>query len=823
MPESLWQPKSLAQLQQALLEDRAFLEFPEGGHFVLQNLQDSPCRSACPAGVDVKGYVGLIAQGRFQEALDLVRRACPLPGVCGRICTHPCELACQRSELDDAVAVRLLKRFIADWELAHGARGIPRAERRRAENVAVIGSGPAGLAAALDLARLGYGVTVFEAEASPGGMLAQVIPGYRLPRDILAAEIAAIAGAGVEFRTGVRIGQDLSLEDLRGQGFAAVVIAVGMPLGRHLEVQGEKDYAGVYDCVSFLRREHTAPRDHRGEKLLVIGGGMSAMDAARTGVRLGFDSVQVVYRRTRDEMPAIEVDVVEAVAEGVELVFLAGPRRILGEDGRVTGLECDRMKLVAADESGRPRPVPIRGSDFTLPADVIVEAISQRSDLSFLPRALDFEVGAWSNLVTDPVTMATRVPWAFACGDVVTGPDTVVGAMAQGHVAARSVHAFLRGQPLTRPALAPPLEAQVRNRLPRKQARVPASSLDPAERGGFDEVERGYDVAAAMVEAARCMRCGPCEDCLVCASDCRHRHVMLAAPGTGPGAAAEPFEPVLIRVPADREEFPLQDAPRRVTLRWQPRGGRAAKGAARDAAPGELGLELTPLVCAVEEPLCRGCGDCLLACPYEAIRLEERGEGRPLVAVVQTERCRGCGTCVTACPTQAMHPGWFSHRGVLEQIDKLLAGAADLKAEDGSHEPRLLLISCNWCFPMSEALAATLPAGTRSLRLLCTGRVHPSFVTRAFEAGADGVFVAGCAKGECHYGGGNERLLATAASLRGALNLIGLAPERFEARLFPTGSAEAVVAAVQDFEAGLRRAGALRLATAAILPLEVSL
>ena len=781
------------ELWMALAEGAVRLHMPGvADPHPLTRISDSPCHAACPAGVDVKGYLGLISQRRFQEAVDLVRERCPLPGICGRVCTHPCELSCQRSESDDPLAIRLLKRFVADWEQAHPAAMRRPARRIFDEKVAVIGSGPAGVAAAFDLVREGYGVTVFESADEPGGMLNQCIPTFRLPREVIGHELEYIRSLGVEFRTGVTFGRDLSLADLRRDGYGAVLLAMGAQLGKRLDVPGEAGNLGVFDCVQFLRMIEKKQPLPDGRRLLVVGGGMSAMDAVRVGVRLGLDAT-IVYRRTRAEMPAVIDEVLDAEREGVHFQFLASPTEVLGSEGRVTGLKCQRMKLVAADESGRPRPVPIRGDFITLPADFIVTAISQEADFSPLSREGEFTRTRWGSLGADPDSLATGVEGVFAAGDLVLGPDTVIGAIAQGHRAAASIHAYLRGLPLPKP-LPPARELAVLPRAPRKQARLQQEVLDLDERVGFKEVEFGFDTEAAVAEAQRCLRCGPCHECGTCAEDCHHRVILLR-----PADANEGRTPAatLLRVPVDPEEFPQLLGPRPVTLSWwAKRGGRLQESKSE--------WEVSPLLCAVEERLCRGCGDCIDACPYDAIRLLSTVNGDS-VARVFPEACKGCGSCAAICPTGAMVADHYEHESILTAIREHMA----LDVPRG--ELRVLLLACNWCFPQPANLQAQLPPGGRLLDNLCSGRLHPAFVLEAFEAGADGVMVAACAEGECHYRTGNQVMMGQVARLQGILGLMGMDPARFKLSLFKRPDTAGLPGVVEKFAADLHGSGPLLL------------
>ena len=371
--------------------------------FAIEKQGTSPCRTGCPVGVNVQGFISLIAQGKFREALDLYRQRNPFPATMGRICHHPCELACHRGKMDEPLASRALHRFLADWEQEQETRTV--APPDTAPKVAIIGSGPAGMTCAWDLARAGYRPTVFEALSVVGGMLRVGIPRYRLPEEVLQREIDAIARGGVEIRTNTPIGPGLTLNDLFAQGYKAIFIAIGKHKSRRLNIEGEH-LLGVIHGVDFLR-EVKAGRSPEvaGKIVAIIGGGNTAVDAARTSLRLGAKKVLIVYRRTRQEMPANADEIVACEEEGVEIVYLAAPLKILGEKGQVAGLECIRMKLGDPDSSGRRRPVPIDGSDFTIQAHVVIPAVSQDADLSFLGDVKGLEVTKGGILPTEGIEL----------------------------------------------------------------------------------------------------------------------------------------------------------------------------------------------------------------------------------------------------------------------------------------------------------------------------------------------------------------------------------------------------------------------------------
>jgi heterodisulfide reductase subunit A-like polyferredoxin len=481
--------------------------------------------------VNPHAYVSLIARGQYAEALAIEREGNPFPAMMGRICTHPCETECTRGELDDGISIRSLKRFLADWESADPARRkAAEVVEKRGDKVAIVGSGPAGLTAARELALRGYAVTLFEAREEPGGMLRYGIPSYRLPKDVVAREIReAVLDLGVELRTCVRLGVDFTLEELR-RDHRAVLLAVGAWQEPKLGIPGEQEHAGVIGAVPFLIAVNSgAAQQVAGKKVVVVGGGNSAVDAARSALRLGAN-VTILYRRTRQEMPAYAWEVDEALEEGVEIAFLAAPVKVLGERGKLTGVECVRMALGEPDESGRPRPVPIPGSELVVPADVVIAAIGLRIDTEPLAGV---RLGRHGVVNADAVTLETSLPGVFACGDVVSGPDVAVTAIATGRAAAISADRYLRGQDLKAGrGTAKRVPASKELNGTKAQRKVPMPTLPlPERRSSFGELELGYTEAQARAEASRCLSCGGCCDCRLCVAACEAgaiQHDMVA-------------------------------------------------------------------------------------------------------------------------------------------------------------------------------------------------------------------------------------------------------------------------------------------------------
>jgi NADPH-dependent glutamate synthase beta subunit-like oxidoreductase len=527
------------------------VEGAQPGCAVIDKLGKAPCSNTCPGGIHVQGYVALIAQGRFQEALRLIRRSIPFPGICGRICTHPCELNCRRAEVDEAVSIRLLKRFVADWELENSEEIVTEtlpAPAPDAKRVAIIGAGPAGMSVAENLIRLGHRVTVFEALPVVGGMMAVGIPSYRLPREVIRREIERIEALGVEIRLNTPVGPDgeCTLDDLFDKGYEAVFIGVGAHRNHSLRIPGE-DLRGVVaaiDLLTAINLSHQTGDPRWQTKVLsyllggvatrvaIIGGGNSAMDVARSLKRLGIEDVHVLYRRTRTEMPALPEEIEEAEHEGVPIEFLVSPVRILGdEQGRVTGLECVRMRLAEPDHSGRRRPVPIAGSEFTLAVDLVVPAIGQAPDLSFLGTGHRFSITREGTFNVDRVSYMTNRPGVFAAGDAITQPVSVIDAIGSAKQAAAGIDAYLRGvTPEQVPVSAREMPIAQRELLPEDLMPIPrhVSATIPMSRRmqSYEEVELGYDAQEAIAEAQRCLMCGPCAECLACETVCEPRAIL---------------------------------------------------------------------------------------------------------------------------------------------------------------------------------------------------------------------------------------------------------------------------------------------------------
>jgi len=500
--------------------NRRYAQAVPGG-MVIDKQGTSPCRIDCPAEVNAHAYVALTRQGRYKEALEVIRRTNPFPASIGRVCTHPCETACRRADLDEPVSICYLKRFLTDWEEKEGACQKPEVPEEKLEKVAVIGSGPAGMTCARDLALKGYRVTVFEKLPVAGGMLSVSIPEYRLPKRIVQREIDQILDLGVELKLNQALGKDFTIESLKQDGFKAVFLALGTHRALKLKIEGEDDYEGVWDCIEFLRKVNLGQEVKIGKRVIVIGGGNAAIDSARTALRLGCD-VTIAYRRTHKEMPANSWEIEEAEIEGVKIENLMAPLKVLGKDGKVTGMELLRMELGEPDESGRRRPVPIEGSNFQMECDAVIAAISQEPEIE-PARDQGLEINKWNCIEADEVTLETGMEGVFAGGDVVSGPSTVVQAIGMGRQAAESIHRYLRNMDLRdRPQKIADREKFVKDiedEEKKPQTKMPKLPVEK-RLGNFDEVELGFDEQMALYEASRCLDCAGCCECMLCVSAC---------------------------------------------------------------------------------------------------------------------------------------------------------------------------------------------------------------------------------------------------------------------------------------------------------------
>ena len=501
----------------------------------------APCKAACPAHVPVQGYLKLAAQGRYTEALELIKKENPFPAVCGRICNKRCETECTRASVDEAVAIDEVKRFIADHDMHEDTRFVPKMVnqigRPYTEKIAIIGAGPAGMSCAYYLANKGYPVTVFDRNPVPGGMLTLGIPSFRLEKDVLNAEIEILKDMGVEFRCGVEVGKDVTIEQLRGEGYKGVYLAIGAQKSQKLSVPGE-ELSGVWGGIDFLREVNLGNKPEIGARCAVVGGGNVAMDVCRAAVRLGAEETYVIYRRSAEELPADPEEVKEAMAEGVKFRYLSAPTEILGEAGKVTGIKLEIMELGEADEKGRRKPVGT-GKFETLPIDSVIAAVGQTVDWGGLDTG-KLEKSAKGTALADALTYQTAEPDIFVGGDVYTGPKFAIDAIAAGKEAAISLHRYVHpGQTLTMGR-----DRRVYSALNKEHVLLEAAQFDHGKRQmpGYSEAKARTFADARVTfteeqvrkETARCLGCGAtkvdgymCIGCGLCTTKCKFDAIHL--------------------------------------------------------------------------------------------------------------------------------------------------------------------------------------------------------------------------------------------------------------------------------------------------------
>jgi len=595
----------------------------------------APCKLECPAGVDVQGYNTLIANGLHKEAFELIMETNPLPSVCGRVCTRPCETVCRRNLIDQPIAIASLKRFAADYVYENGKdnplttplppfiKGEPFGKGEEIETeidsdtdyrVAVIGAGPGGLSAAYYLRKMGHAVTIFESAPKLGGTLRYGIPDYRLPPDALDWDINTILNTGIEVKTESTLGEDFTIDGLLDDGFDAVFLGTGALLGYDMRVEGE-DLDGVISGIDFLNAVARGEPPKIGAKVAVIGGGNTAIDASRTVLRMGADEVTIVYRRSRAEMPATDWEIEEAEEEDVEIHFLAAPIEVLGEEGKVSGMVCIKMELGEPDESGRRSPVPIEGSEFTLDVDTIIAAIGQGPDISFLEEGSNIKTDR-DRIVADSETQLTDRLEIFAGGDAVTGAASAIEAIAAGRRAAGSIDQYLRADEIkAAEKLFNSSEGEL-DEIPetefdtvQREPKVNMPMIEPkVRRSNFEEIELGYSEEQAMKEAERCLQCG-CK-----AVDTCELKILATEYGVEDAITENSFRRYLID---DSHPFIERDPNKCISCTLCIRICRDVQGVGVYSLSDNVAVP--PFDLSLLDTNCESCGQCVTRCPVGAL------------------------------------------------------------------------------------------------------------------------------------------------------------------------------------------------------------
>ncbi|MEW6509195.1 MAG: molybdopterin-dependent oxidoreductase [Bacteroidota bacterium] len=605
-----------------------------------------PCKNSCPAGVDAQTYIALVSMGKYEEALKLVKENNPLPLSIGRVCVRDCETACRRNIIDEPVAVNALKRFIADEDSVHKWK--PVLKERKNKKVAVIGGGPSGLACAYYLTIEGYSVTIFEKLPKLGGMLRYGIPEYRLPKKILDSEINWILDLGVEVKTNLELGIDFSIKDLLRSGYHSVFLGVGAHKASKLGLDGEDKIYGIFRGIDFLREIILSYIPQLHGRVIVVGGGNTAIDAARTALRCGAEEVKIVYRRSINEMPANKEEIAAAQKEGIEILFLTNPKSIIAEKNKLNGIECLKMELVEGLPGERPKPLPKPGSEFIIDCDFLIGAIGQSVDTGFVKFDNDCSLEKWGTVHVDNDTMETSIPGVFAGGDVVTGPLTAIMSIAQGRKAAKSIIGFLENGHVNKSANKfYSLKNKLTNITERefehenKLAREEMNELSVLDRThNFQEVELGFSEIQCQLEAQRCLECGCSEY-----SDCQLRKYCDEYNIDISELTGETKKYLI----DGRHPFILLDPNKCINC------GRCVRTCSEVLKVSALGFVyrgfksiIKPAMeKALAETNCIGCGNCIDACPTGAI--SEKYQFKVLGTLPKENRETICNFCSIGC------------------------------------------------------------------------------------------------------------------------------------------------------------------------------
>ena len=698
------------------------------GRFSIYNESEPSCMIGCPAGVDVKAYVNLIADRRYEEAVRVVRMANPFPGICGRVCTHPCEDECGRKDIDSSISIKSLKRFAADYEFSR-KKPMARAEIIHQQKIAIVGSGPAGLTAASDLTLEGFDVTVFDSGKEPGGLLTWGIPDFRLPKKIVRSEIRDIQALGVKIFTGNAVKNPA---ELLKKGYSAVILATGCQSPVLPGIIGETT-EGVIDCLEFLSKVSNRELTELSGNVIVIGGGNAALDSARTALRLGA-KVTLAYRRTEEQMPAGREEIEHAKQEGVIFKLLAIPSEILAEKNRVKSVRFQSAKLGELDASGRYRPVPIPNDFFTLDADHVIMAIGSRPE----PSEASIELTKSGTVKINDDGM-TSIEGMFAAGDITTGPSAIIDAIGSGHSAAAGVIGFLLGGVKKSEKSTQMMVVEAPITTESQKCGTCFITIEKRQ-STFEEVEIGMEERTAITEASRCRKCGSCGICSICLAVCDYRNAAITV--------AESGEAALAKIPFSVAKEVL-DHP-----------GTAWK---IEAGGSETEVEIDPIMARVDMEICIACGKCEESCPYKAIRtiFDKNGDA---YASVEESACRGCGACASACPTGAMAMGYMDDEKLHSRI---------LKAVTHSRENNgIVRFSCMWNAPIS------IEQNPWEVKVQCTRRISPAILLETLAKGTRAISVKGCEESECHYLPGPLMGPDTVISARNILGAIDIDPGR---------------------------------------------
>lgn len=724
--------------------DAIRIRFKESGPvWELAALEASPCTLACPTRINVRGYVSLVADGRFAEALDLIRQRNPFPGVCGRICPRPCEAVCVRGKYDESIAICSLKRFVSDIEMRRGMDyDFPRGKSRK-QLVAIVGAGPAGLSAAVALLRLGYQVTIFDAEERPGGMM-NLIPSFRLPGDTVRRECKAILSSGARFVGGVRFGEDITWKLLKRRGFEALLLACGA--GKPKERWKPQAPRSVIHALEILEASGCAERSKsekisktvEGKRIVVSGTGMMALDSARAALRLGASRVVEIVGCRRELAAFHRDDLAYAEKEGVAFEFLSKAKRLESRHGKMSSVVCVRLCESEPDSTGRREAFEKKDSEFSIEADLLIDAEAREVDFKTLGKELSFEKTPAGTVAIESETYFAGKPGVFAAGDMVTGPRSVVEAIASGEKAAYAIHRYLSGESLVSPLDLTPDKSLSKREFSLQS--VPEKTLERTKmqtekskerKRDFREVEKGFHAQQARREAQRCLRCGPCSECTVCVDICEKKDFIL-----------ELSEERSLDIHAGREFW--SSSPDSVVV---------------EAGVHSLEAKVLRTLVQVNEELCVGCGRCSEICAYRAVQVEPRAESS-FIARVDEIACKGCGNCVSVCPT-----------GALDQIN-FEKSTISKKLETISPRSKVLFI-CRWARPA----VMDLPRDVVVIESMCIGRLEPRFVVEAAMRGSRRIMIAGCLEHECHYGFGRAAGHAVVERSREILRIFGFGPK----------------------------------------------